>query len=196
MIGLIQGIEVASKVVSIADTILRAVSTICRELSVQDKNTKPEDLGSRCLIAKEEGIKLEDYAGRFDEYREKIDSIEPDPQRSIRYSPEEIKQAAMEYYVMGLVDHYNLSSGAEKFFGPEINTHSDFYTEPRIEAYLDAFRGGSVDKIGDYFDNKLDSMKEIKAVEAKLTEAEKTLGFSDKEAVENLDRETDRRSES
>lgn len=53
-----------------------------------------------------------------------------------------------------------------------------------------------MDKIGDYFNNKLDNVKDIEIVEAKLTDAEKELGCSDKEAEEHLDQEMDRRAES
>lgn len=42
-----------------------------------------------------------------------------------------------------------------------------------------------MDKIGEYFDNKLGSVKDIETVEAKLAEAEKKAGFSDKDAMDN-----------
>ena len=52
-----------------------------------------------------------------------------------------------------------------------------------------------MDKIGDYFDNKLDSLQGIKQIEGKLQEAEKSLGVSEDEAKERLQVEVERRAE-
>lgn len=96
-----------------------------------------------------------------------------------------------------LAEHYGEESGIRNFIEQEANRHGDFYSQKdRLGAYLETFKDGGMDKIGEYFDNKLGSVKDIETVEAKLAEAEKKAGFSDKDAMDNLDREVEKRAES
>ena len=60
---------------------------------------------------------------------------------------------------------------------------------------MEEFKDGGMEKIGDYFDNKLDSLQGIKKIEGKLQEAEKSLGVSEEEAKERLQAEVERRTE-
>ena len=60
---------------------------ICKKLGMFKSETTPEDLGDRALQAYyREGIKPDDYKGRYDEYMKKIESIELDPAESLRLS--------------------------------------------------------------------------------------------------------------
>ena len=50
-------------------------------------------------------------------------------------------------------------------------------------------------KIGDYLNDRLDTMAEDRAMGIKLLEAEKKLGMSERQAKENIENERDRRAE-
>lgn len=169
---------------------------ICNKLGLFHREYKPEDLGDRALQAYEkDNIKPEDYKGRYDEYIKKIESIELDPEKSKKYSPEEKLKAAGVVVGFALQEHYG--HNVESFVKRELDDESkkDFYTEDRTKEYLDVCAETNTDmsKIGDYLDDNLDSMEETRAMGLKLLEAEKKLGFSETEAKENIEHEKDRR---
>lgn len=192
MFGLIIGaLEVAAFVV----TVVSAAVSICRNLGILKPDTEPEDLGDRALQAKEAGINPEDYDGRFEEYRDKIENFEIDPEKSKNYTPEQKLAAAGEVTGWALTEYYGKESGVDKFIECEWNKNEGYYEPARAAAYMEEFKGGGMDKIGDYFDNKLDSLQGIKQIEGKLQEAEKSLGVSEDEAKERLQVEVERRAE-
>ena len=192
MFGLIIGaLKVAALVLSVAS----AGVSICRNLGILKPDTEPEDLGDRALQAKEAGINPEDYDGRFEEYRDKIENFEIDPEKSNTYKTEQKIAAAGEVAGWALMDYYGKESGVDKFIEGEWNKNESYYEPARAAAYMEEFKGGGMDKIGDYFDNKLDSLQGIKQIEGKLQEAEKSLGVSEGEAKERLQAEVERRAE-
>ena len=60
---------------------------------------------------------------------------------------------------------------------------------------MDTFKnsGENMDNINKYFDNKLDSLQDIRQVDEKLVEAEKKLGVDEDTAKQNLDTEKAKR---
>ena len=152
-------------------------------------------MGDRALQAKEAGINPEDYDGRFEEYKDKIENFEIDPEKSKNYTPEQKLAAAGEIAGWALTEHYGKASGVEKFIECEWNKNGKYYEPERTAAYMEEFKDGGMEKIGDYFDNKLDSLQGIKQIEGKLQEAEKSLGVSEEEAKERLQAEVERRTE-
>lgn len=191
MFGLIVGVL---KVAALVATVVDAGVSICRHLGILKPETKTEDLGDRAMQAREAGIRAEDYDGRFDEYKEKIENFEIDPEKSKTYSPADKIQAAGEIVGWGLTEHYGKASGVEDFIRQEFNKHDAFYTPERAEQYMEAFKEGGMDKIGPYLDNRLNNMQDIKTIDVKLTEAEEKLGVSEEEAKERLDQEIERRA--
>lgn len=196
MFGLFVGVL---SVVSIALSVIDIGMRVCQSLGIVKKETTPEELGDRALQAQEKGIKIEDYEGRYDEYMDAIDSVELDPDKSEHYKPEEKQKAAATVLGIGLAEHYGRESGVDKFLSTEmVEDNREFYQPDRVVAYLDTFKknGENMDNIGKYFDSKLDSMQEIRQVDANLVEAEKKLGASEVEAKDHLDLEKTRRSSS
>lgn len=197
MVAIISALKIACTVLSIASTLIDTGFKICKTLGILDKNANKEEIGDRYLQARDNGIRVEDYAGRFEEYRDKIASFELDPEKSKTFTAEQKNEAAGQFIAWALSEHYGEGSGIRDFIEKEVNRHGDFYGQhDRLGAYLEIFKDGGMNKIGDYFDNRLGSVKEIESVEAKLTEAEKKAGFSDKDAMDNLDKEVEKRSES
>lgn len=192
MFGLILG---ALRVVALVVTVVDAGISICRNLGLLKPDTEPEDLGDRALQAKDAGINPEDYDGRFEEYRDKIENFELDPEKSKNYTSEQKLAAAGEVAGWALTEHYGKESGVDKFIEYEWNKNEGYYEPARAAAYMEEFKDGGMEKIGDYFDNKLNALADIKQIEGKLQEAEKTLGVSDEEAKEKLQAETERRAE-
>ena len=185
-------------VVSIALSVIDIGMHVCQSLNLVKKETTPEELGDRALQAYEKGVKLEDYEGRYDEYIDAIENVDLDPEISENLSLEDKKNAAAAVLGTGLVEYYGKESGVDKFLSTEFKEdNKEFYTPERVVAYLDTFKtsGDNMENIGKYFDGKLDSMQEIRQVDASLIEAEKKLGITDEEAKENIDIEKDRRSE-
>ncbi|MBQ1872869.1 MAG: hypothetical protein II152_03815 [Succinivibrionaceae bacterium] len=178
-----------------AVNVVSAGIAICRALGIFKQDTNSEELGDKAIQAYDAGIRPEDYEGRFKEYREKIENFELDPEKSKQIDVNDKLKVAGNIAGWGLTDYFGRASGIDKFIR-DINNNGGFYTPERATAYLEAFKNGGMDKIGDYFNNKLDNVKDIEIVEAKLTDAEKELGCSDKEAEEHLDQEMDRRAES
>ncbi len=171
---------------------------VCKKLGLIKRECKPEELGDRALQAYEkENIKPEDYRGRYDEYIKKIESIELDPEKSKEYSTEKKLKAAGAVVGFALQEHYGRDKGVESFVKNELNDESkkEFYTEDRTREYLDVCAETDTDmsKIGDYLDDRLDSMEETRAMGLKLLEAEKKLGVSETEAKDNIEREKERR---
>lgn len=195
MFGLIVG---ALSVVSLAVSVIDIGINVCKSLGIIKKDMPPEELGDRALQAQEKGVKLEDYAGRYDEYIKDIESLELEPEASEKFSPAEKNKAAAEVLSAVLVDHYGSESGVENFLGTElVEANKDFYNPARVISFMDTFKNSGTDmgNINKYFDSKLDSMQEIRYVNAKLVEAEKRLGFDDEQAKKNLSEEQDKRSE-
>jgi len=195
MFGFIVG---ALSVISIALSVVDIGMRVCRSLGIIHKDKTPEELGDRVLQAEEQGIKLEDYENRYDEYMKAIESVELDPESSKNFSVADKNKAAAAILGIGLMEHYGKDSGVDKFLKTElVEENKTFYQPERVVAYLDTFKnsGENMENIGRYLDNKLDSMQDIRQVDAKLIEAEKKLGVSDVEAKENLEAEKDRRSD-
>ena len=185
----------AFSVVSFAVNVISTGIAICKALGIFKQDMDSEELGDRAIQAYDAGIRPEDYEGRFKEYREKIENFELDPEKSKQIDANDKLKVAGNIAGWGITDFFGQASGIGKFI-KDINENGGFYTPERATAYLEAFKNGGMDKIGDFFNNKLDSVKDIEVVEAKLTDAEKKLGCSDKDAEANLDQEMDRRSES
>lgn len=193
MFGLIVG---ALSVVSLAVSVIDIGISVCKSLGIIKKDMPAEELGERALQAQEKGVKLEDYAGRYDEYIKDIESLELEA--SEKFSPAEKNKAAAEVLGAVLVDHYGNESGVENFLGTElVEANKDFYNPARVISFMDTFKNSGTDmgNINKYFDSKLDSMQEIRYVNAKLVEAEKRLGFDDEQAKKNLSEEQAKRSE-
>ena len=193
MFGLIVG---ALSVVSLAVSVIDIGISVCKSLGIIKKDMPAEELGERALQAQEKGVKLEDYAGRYDEYIKDIESLELEA--SEKFSPAEKNKAAAEVLGAVLVDHYGNESGVENFLGTElVEANKDFYNPARVISFMDTFKNSGTDmgNINKYFDSKLDSMQEIRYVNAKLVEAEKRLGFDDEQAKKNLSDEQAKRSE-
>ena len=193
MFGLIVG---ALSVVSLAVSVIDIGISVCKSLGIIKKDMPVEELGERALQAQEKGVKLEDYAGRYDEYIKDIESLELEA--SEKFSPAEKNKAAAEVLGAVLVDHYGNESGVENFLGTElVEANKDFYNPARVISFMDTFKNSGTDmgNINKYFDSKLDSMQEIRYVNAKLVEAEKRLGFDDEQAKKNLSEEQAKRSE-
>ena len=185
----------AFRVAAFAVNVVSAGIAICRALGIFKQDMDSEELGDRAIQAYDAGIRPEDYEGRFKEYREKIENFELDPEKSKQIDANDKLKVAGNIAGWGITDFFGQASGIGKFI-KDINENGGFYTPERATAYLEAFKNGGMDKIGDFFNNKLDSVKDIEVVEAKLTDAEKKLGCSDKDAEANLDQEMERRSES
>jgi len=197
MVAIIPILKMACTVLSVVSTLIDSGFKICKTLGILDKNANKDELGDRYLQARDNGIRVDDYAGRFEEYRDKIASFELDPEKSKAFTAEQKNEAAGQFIGWALAEHYGEESGIRNFIEQEANRHGDFYSQKdRLGAYLETFKDGGMDKIGEYFDNKLGSVKDIETVEAKLAEAEKKAGFSDKDAMDNLDREVEKRAES
>ena len=195
MFGLIVG---ALSVVSLAVSVIDIGISVCKSLGIIKKDMPPEELGDRALQAQEKGVKLEDYAGRYDEYIKDIESLELEPEVSEKFSLEEKNKAAAQVLGAGLVEHYGKESGVENFIGTElVEANKDFYNPARVVSFMNTFKNSGIDmgNINKYFDSKLDSMQEIRYVNAKLVEAEKKLGINEEQAKKNLNEEQAKRSE-
>lgn len=79
----------ACTVLSVVSTLIDSGFKICKTLGILDKNANKDELGDRYLQARDNGIRVEDYAGRFEEYRDKIASFELDPEKSKAFTAEQ-----------------------------------------------------------------------------------------------------------
>ena len=186
----------ALSVLSLAVSVIDIGMNICKALGMFDKDMSAEELGDRALQAQEKGIKLADYKDNFDEYVKEIETIDLDPEISEKYDLAEKNKAAANVLGTGIVEHYGKDSGVDKFLHDEVTeSNKDFYTPERAVAYMDTFKnsGENMDNINKYFDNKLDSLQDIRQVDEKLVEAEKKLGVDEDTAKQNLDTEKAKR---
>ena len=195
MFGLITGIlTVATLALAVVDI---GVS-VCKNLGIIKPDVKSQELGDKVIQAREQGICVENYEGQYQKYIDDINSFDIDPIKSESYSPEEKLNAAGQLVVCALIEHYGKDSGVDKFLKYELTEDNmNFYQSERVKAYLEEFHADQTDmgKIGDYFDNKLESLAETKIIDAKLVEAEKTLGVDEEKAEEKIDKEIERREE-
>ena len=107
MFGLIIG---ALRVVALVVTVYAGIS-ICRNLGLLKPDTEPENLGDRALQANEAGIDPEDYDGRFEEYRDKIEKFEIYQEKSNTYTTDQKLAAAGEVAGWALTEHYGKETG-------------------------------------------------------------------------------------
>ena len=185
-------------VVSIALSVVNIGMEVCKRLGIIDSEVSTEELGDRALQARDEGINIEDYGDRYDEYIDKINSIELNPDKTKETSLEDKQKEAAKVIGTGLLEHYGRDSGVMDFIKSElVSDNKEFYKPERVIAYLDTFKDSNenMSNINRYFEGKLNTFQEVSSIDEELVKAEKKLGVDEEEAKQNIDNEKIRREE-
>lgn len=183
-------IQVVSLAIDVADKFV----DVLKKAGVIENTRNSDELGSKVLRGREINItpKNVETPSDYENYARRIDSIEIPQDKN--YSPEE-KRAAADEFISGAMNvKFGKDSGVNNFL-QEVNGHPNYYTPDRIEKYMDTAGQNNLnmENIGRYFDNKLDSLQDIRRTESVMTEAEKSLGATESEAKAAFDAERIRR---
>ena len=183
-------IQVVNLAIDVADKFV----DVLKKAGVIENTRNSDELGAKVLRGREINITPKDVETPSDylNYARQIDSLEIPQDKN--YSPEQKRVAANEFISEAVNVKFGKDSGVNNFL-QEVNSHPNYYTTDRIEKYIESARQNNLnmENIGRYFDNKLDSLQDIRRTESVMTDAEKSLGVNENEAKAAFDAERIRR---
>ena len=89
----------------ICEAVSKLVQAIGKALGLIKEDEKPEDLGDKALQAEEQGITPDKFKS-YEEYANRIQNFELDPEKSKNYSTEDKMKKAMEVYSKLIAEKY------------------------------------------------------------------------------------------
>ena len=89
----------------ICEAVSKLVQAIGKALGLIKEDEKPEDLGDKALQAEEQGITPDKFKS-YEEYANRIQNFELDPEKSKSYSTEDKMKKAMEVYSKLIAEKY------------------------------------------------------------------------------------------
>jgi len=188
----VEKVENALRLLSLAIDIADKLVGALHRWGVLKDTKSTDELGAKALYAEDCGIREENYNG-FGDYLHAVDGINLTAEQCSAYLPEQQKEAGAKLLLGGL--RIEMGEQAEAFVC-ETAKNADFYqADSRVETYAEAVKNGevSVENISDYFDNKLDELQTVKAMDSALKTLEEKRGASSEEAVHMLEAEMERR---
>ena len=182
----VEVINVVSLAIDVADKFV----DVLKNAGILKITKDGDELGAKVLHGREINITPDGLSSERDygDYMRRIDAVELPLGKS--YAPEEKRAAASEFITGAMNVRYGTKIGVNEFL-KEVDTHKEFYSPQRIETYMDKAQQNNLnmENIGRYLDGKLDSMQEIRQTDSVLVEAEKSMGISEEEAKERLNKE-------
>ena len=179
-------LEVVSLGLDVAD---KFVGVMKNAGVIKNTNTS-EELGAKVLRGNELGLTPQNVKNweDYEKYMRSIDAIELTAEQ--KYDADKKLAAANEFITGAMNLKYGQAHGVNNFL-EEVNKNPDYYSGGRIEAYMDkaAQKNLNMENIGRYFDNKLDSLQDIRKTESVLLEAEKSLGVDESKTKSDFDAE-------
>ena len=89
----------------VCEAVSKLVRAIGKALGLIKEDEKPEDLGDKALQAEEQGITPDKFKS-YEEYANRIQNFELDPEKSKNYSTEDKMKKAMEVYSKLIAEKY------------------------------------------------------------------------------------------
>ena len=135
MFGVILGalsaaVSLAVKAVACV-AVAKLVQSIAKALGLVKEDEKPEDLGDKALQAEEQGITPDKFK-TYEEYANRIQNFELDPEKSKKYSTEDKMKKSMEVYSKLIAEKYpETAVDLDKLAAIEIK-NPDYLTDERI----------------------------------------------------------------
>ena len=109
----------------------KLVQAIGKALGLIKEDEKPEDLGDKALQAEEQGITPDKFK-TYEEYANRIQNFELDPEKSKKYSTEDKMKKSMEVYSKLIAEKYpETAVDLDKLAAIEIK-NPDYLTDERI----------------------------------------------------------------
>lgn len=137
---------VVKAVANFANTLLHALAIFRPDETVQD-------MGERALQAAEQGITLDKYDNKFDEYMAALRDFDLNPESAEKYSPVEKFVAGLGIATVGIEDKFNAEHGSLNSIWLLPATNADYFTSDRIKSLLE--NGKLIGDVGAYLEKRL-----------------------------------------
>ena len=167
----------------------KLVTAIGKALGLIKEDEKPEDLGDKALQAEEQGITPDKFKS-YEEYANRIQNFELDPEKSKNYSTEDKMKKSMEVYSKLIAEKYpEMAVDLDKLATLE-QKNPGYLTDARIDQISEMVKDDPklVGDIGRYLsDSETDTVNISNTID-KMMNIEKGAnpGMSDAEAYKTV----------